>query len=106
MAKHGLENSSVFIEELFPLVEMPSPHLCADRLDYGLRDSVGLGNLSLQDARRVIESVAAHPDTDSPRRLMVLRDADVGLLIARAYLATDRDAWSEPAHARMVSDPG
>lgn len=36
-------------EEDFPILEQPSPHLCADRVDYFLRDAYGLGLATMEE---------------------------------------------------------
>lgn len=43
LARHGYDWQDFLHEEDFPLLEQPSPRLCADRLDYFLRDARGLG---------------------------------------------------------------
>ncbi|MBK8984776.1 MAG: HD domain-containing protein [Chloroflexi bacterium] len=43
LAWHGYDWRDFLHEENFPLLEQPSPRLCADRLDYFLRDARGLG---------------------------------------------------------------
>lgn len=101
LKRHGFEDLKPLEEELYPLVEQPAPHLCADRLDYGLRDAVGFGNLSLDDARSVINSLKAAPSPTSPKRLLVLQDAQLALSLARAYMACDRDVWGNPAHGDL-----
>lgn len=87
-----------FNEDLFPLVEMPSPHLCADRLDYSLRDAVCFGKLAMKDAQSVFASLKALPNASHPCRILVLEDEHLALVLARAYLATDKDVWSNPKH--------
>ena len=106
LTEHGYADHRPFQEELYPLVERPSPHLCADRLDYALRDAVVFGKLSVEDARRVVSSLTAHPDPSSPERMLVLKDSDLGLTLARSYLACDRDVWSNPAHVDMARRVG
>lgn len=107
LATHGypLHSSAntdcVLDEERYPLVEMPSPHLCADRLDYGLRDSVAFEKMSREDASKIFQSLSAYPNSDSPSRLLVITDENLALVLARAYLASDRDVWSNPAHVDM-----
>ncbi|KAI6086266.1 hypothetical protein F4821DRAFT_238847 [Hypoxylon rubiginosum] len=101
LAKHGFGDLKPLDEELYPLVEMPTPHLCADRLDYGLRDTVGFGNLTLEDARRVVASLKAFPGAASPDRLLVLQDRVAALRLAKGYMAADRDVWGNPAHGDL-----
>ncbi|GAB1316875.1 Putative hd domain-containing protein [Madurella fahalii] len=105
LAEHGF-GADVLNEEAFPLVEQPPPHLCADRLDYGLRDAVGFGKLAAEDARRVFREVVAFPGPESPGRILVLEDLELALRLARAYLACDRDVWSNPRHIDMYQRAG
>ena len=106
LIKHGFKDCQPLHEDFYPLVEMPAPHLCADRLDYALRDAVGFEKLPLEDVRRAFRDLKAFPDASSPGRLLVLSDADLALKLARAYLAADRDVWSNRAHADMYSRTG
>ncbi|PSN64971.1 hypothetical protein BS50DRAFT_555260 [Corynespora cassiicola Philippines] len=103
--RHQIDQK-VFDEEQFPLVEMPSPHLCADRLDYALRDAISFGKLAMEDARRIIGSVKAFPTPIAPRRLLVLDDPHVALILARAYISTDRDVLTRPAIVEMSERTG
>ncbi|KAJ5769270.1 hypothetical protein N7520_003829 [Penicillium odoratum] len=95
-----------FDEDLFPLVEKSAPQLCADRLDYSLRDAVAFKKLSLKDAQKLYQILKAHPSATSPNRLLVLDDPQLALSLARAYLATDRDVWSNRAHADIYKRTG
>lgn len=109
--RHGLgdsrvEGPSVLHEESFPLVERDAPRLCADRLDYGLRDSVAFGKLSREGAQAVVAALRAWPGTTSAERALVIDSPEAAALLARAYLASDRDIWSNPAHVRMASRAG
>ena len=106
LKRHGFHDLKPFREELFPLVEMPAPHLCADRLDYALRDSVSFGRLELSEAQEILASLKAHPDATSPQRLLVLRDKELALKLSRAYMTVDRDVWSNPAHVDMARRAG
>lgn len=106
LESHGLDSARILDESLFPVVEKSAPHLCADRLDYALRDAVGFGKLSLPDAKRVFASLGVFPDSDHPRRLLVLDNVDLSLRIARAYLECDGDVWSNRAHIDMYRRTG
>lgn len=105
LARHRIDQR-VFEEELFPLVEMPSPQLCADRLDYALRDAVSFGKLAIEDARRVVGSLKAFPSPIAIHRLLVLDDPHVALILSRAYITTDKNVWSSPAHIDMSQRTG
>lgn len=106
LARHGfVDFPGPLDEELFPLVEQPAPRLCADRLDYALRDVVGLGHMPLADAQRVIASLRAWPSVDAAERYLVLQDQnqDLALALARAYAACDRDVWGNPSHGDLYT---
>jgi HD superfamily phosphohydrolase len=105
LARHGVSRKA-FEEELFPLVEMPSPQLCADRLDYALRDCVSFGKLAMEDARRVVGALKAFPSATATRRLLVLDEPNVALVLSRAYIKTDNDVWSSPAHIDICQRAG
>jgi len=50
----GYDWRNVLNEEAFSLLEQPSPRLCADRLDYFLRDAMPLGLANAADIERVL----------------------------------------------------
>lgn len=106
LTRHGFGDHKALNEELYPLVEMPSPHLCADRLDYALRDAAAFGKLALKDVQRIFTALKAFPDASSLHRLLVLEDEQLALTLARAYLATDRDVWSNRAHISLYQRTG
>ncbi|KAJ5289068.1 hypothetical protein N7478_002098 [Penicillium angulare] len=106
LTQYGFGDLKALDEELFPLVEMPAPQLCADRLDYSLRDAVVFNKLSLEEVQRVYETLKAAPSPDAPNRLLVLDDPQLALAYARAYLATDQDVWSNRAHANLYLRTG
>lgn len=55
LARHGYAWREVMREEDFSLLEQPSPRLCADRLDYFLRDSQDLGLATTADIQCVLD---------------------------------------------------
>ncbi|KAH7345797.1 hypothetical protein BKA66DRAFT_543594 [Pyrenochaeta sp. MPI-SDFR-AT-0127] len=103
--RHRIDRK-VFNEENFPLVEMPSPQLCADRLDYALRDALSFGKIAMEDARRIVRSLKAFPSAVAPRRFLVLDDPHVALILSRAYITTDKDFRSNPAIVDMSERTG
>ncbi len=54
LARFGTNWRDVLNEEDFPLLEQPSPRLCADRLDYFLRDAGSLGLATMADVEMVL----------------------------------------------------
>ncbi|EER25392.1 conserved hypothetical protein [Coccidioides posadasii C735 delta SOWgp] len=106
LTKHGFGNLKPLDEELYPLVEKPAPRLCADRLDYALRDAAAFGKMDIADVRRVFASLKAVPNATDPARQLVLEDSQLALSFARAYVACDRDVWANAAHIDMDQRTG
>ncbi|KAL1406882.1 hypothetical protein Q8F55_006291 [Vanrija albida] len=103
---HGLDPSAVLDEEAYPLVERPAPHLCADRLDYGLRDAAAFGVLSVADARATAADVLAYPSATAADRTLALRDPGLALALARAYAAADAAVWANPSFSALYVRTG
>ncbi|MCA9960263.1 MAG: HD domain-containing protein [Anaerolineales bacterium] len=55
LAEYGYDWNQFVHEEDFSLLEQPSPRLCADRLDYFLRDSQGLNLATPADIQNVLD---------------------------------------------------
>jgi hypothetical protein len=91
LARYGLDWHEFLSDEQFPLLEQPSPRLCADRLDYFLRDARALGILTEQEVH------------DTFSRSLVVAEGRMAVcslesarLLADRYLATDEASWSNP----------
>ncbi|EFP76812.2 hypothetical protein PGT21_009028 [Puccinia graminis f. sp. tritici] len=95
LQKHGFDPERVFEEKLFPLLELPSPEICADRLDYALRDSVSFGYLALKDAQEIYRS------TISIDGKMVLSSTEAAKQLAEAYLMSDQKVWADGAQSYL-----
>ncbi|PWN42430.1 hypothetical protein IE81DRAFT_281003, partial [Ceraceosorus guamensis] len=103
LAKHGLKLEKIAEESNYGLVERCSPRLCADRLDYALRDTVASGNLKRLTARKVLSSIVACPNPQHPDRVIAMTDVEAALALSRAYMRTDAMMWSEPTQAMLSS---
>ena len=89
LSKYGVDWTRFLDDERFPLLEQPSPRLCADRVDYFLRDSLALGILTQAEAAKLFESLAV-----AEGRLAV-RDLDAARLFGYRYIETDKTSWSK-----------
>lgn len=77
-------------ETAFPLLEQPSPRLCADRIDYFLRDCVGLGLATQVDIERAVDPDVLEKDGE----LRPLSTLDPEFAAHRdAYFRRKQDAW-------------
>ncbi len=59
LSKYGLSVDDICRDENFPLKEKDLPDLCADRIDYALRDAVFLKELDRGDADYFLDNLAA-----------------------------------------------
>jgi uncharacterized protein len=75
-------------EKSFPLLEQPAPALCADRLDYFLRDSLGLELASEAEIARALGHLIVH------RGHIVVDDLDAARWMAQTYLQADDASWA------------
>lgn len=87
---HGLHWTDFLQDEPFPLLEQPSPRLCADRLDYFLRDATALGTLTESDIRQVLQHLLVREGR------LAVNDLEVARLLGYRYLAMDETFWSNP----------
>ncbi len=85
--KHGYAWQDFLDEGAYPLLEQPAPALCADRVDYFLRDALDLGLLSQAD----IQFILAHLTVSVGR--IVTNQVDVAQKMAYTYLAADEASW-------------
>jgi hypothetical protein len=86
-ARHRLDWRFVAEAENFSLLEQPLPALCADRLDYFLRDAVTLRLATVAEVREVL----AHLGVWNHR--IVANDLDAARWLADRYLQTDDRLW-------------
>lgn len=96
LQQHGFEWSRVGNESIFPLLEQPSPALCADRLDYALRDALAYSYLSKSQVESIVSSLAVFPSLESPSRRICLLSIEAGLLLSTAYMQLDSKVYASP----------
>ncbi|NKQ35488.1 MAG: HD domain-containing protein [Chloroflexi bacterium] len=88
LGRHGYDWTDFLQEEAYPLLEQPSPRLCADRLDYFLRDCQGLG-------------LATQGDIDRALGQLVVADGRIATTaipaanwLGRTYIQYDDASWA------------
>ena len=92
LSKHGFDLAKISDESNFHLLEKPLPDLCADRIDYFLRDSVSWGALDLFQSKRIFSSLTAFGDS------IVFNSQDIALESARKFMRMDLDFWALARH--------
>lgn len=87
LEKHGHDINDYLDVENYPLLEQPAPDLCADRIDYTLRDTQIIRR---KDMTHYIKHFAVHEGK------IVMTDADKAAQFAQDYLASDKLIWGNP----------
>jgi hypothetical protein len=85
-------------DSIYPLLERPLPWLCADRLDYFLRDGLACGVVSREAAARILSHAAAAEGT------VVLTDVAVAREAQALFAEMNRDWWASPAEAYIYNE--
>jgi uncharacterized protein len=85
---YGYDWRNFLFEKSYPLLEQPAPALCADRLDYFLRDSLGLGLASADEVAQALEHLVVHQER------IVVDDLDAARWMAQTYLSADDASWA------------
>jgi len=88
LARHGREWRDYLDEEQFPLLEQPSPRLCADRLDYFLRDSAPLGLATAGQVARALTHLVVADGR------IATDDLETARWLGRTFMACDDASWA------------
>ncbi|MDH5327199.1 MAG: HD domain-containing protein [Gammaproteobacteria bacterium] len=88
LSRHNKDWHKFMDEEQFPLLEQPTPALCADRLDYFLRDLEFLKLSNPQAIQKAIDSLGVAEGQ------VVVNDIEVARWLAYTFIETDRTSWS------------
>ncbi|HET6445027.1 MAG TPA: HD domain-containing protein [candidate division Zixibacteria bacterium] len=88
LAKLGYDWRGFLDEDRFPLLEQPAPALCADRIDYFLRDALGL---NIASAEKVAWALS-HLKVSSNR--IVVDDIEAARWFGYTYIETDQTSWA------------
>lgn len=62
LKKHGYDIEYILDENNFPLQETELPDLCADRIDYSLRDAVGVLEINQSQVQKILDSLIIKDD--------------------------------------------
>jgi len=88
LERHGIDWREVMDEDQFFLLEQPSPALCADRLDYFLRDLEFLKLATRGEIRASLECLKVVDQR------IAIDDADAARWLAYTFIEADRASWS------------
>lgn len=85
--RHGFDVDRILDEDNFPLLERDLPDLCADRIDYFLRD---MQEVAGEDVAELRGALATHDGR------FVLDDRDAAERYALKYIEADERFWADP----------
>ncbi len=88
LARQGYDWRAFLREEDYPLLEQPAPRLCADRLDYFLRDSRDLGLSTLDQIRTALDHLIVFDGR------IGVNDLQIGRWLAYTFIAADKASWA------------
>jgi HD superfamily phosphohydrolase len=86
--------ATVIIPEHFPLVERDLPDLCADRIDYGLRDTMAWKNDGESVAAK-LAGLMVH------KKEFMFSSQAAAEAFAQDYLLMDQHSWAHPREAAI-----
>lgn len=84
----GYEPEAFFDDSIYPILEQPLPLLCADRLDYFLRDSLVCGVSTPESVAKTLEHVTTNEDQ------IVFTDPAVARDTVSRFAVMNRDFWA------------
>jgi HD superfamily phosphohydrolase len=85
---HGFDWHDFLHEEDYPLLEQPSPRLCADRVDYFLRDAQGLGLATAVQIQNALD----HLTVVNGR--IATNDIETARWFGDTFMSADDASWS------------
>ena len=88
LGRHGYNWLDFVDEEQFPLLEQPSPRLCADRIDYFLRDCIGLGLATQAEVDRAVADLVVGNGR------IALKTIPVARWFGDTFMAADDASWA------------
>jgi uncharacterized protein len=90
LEKYGYSFSKLTQPENFSLLERPLPDLCADRIDYLLRDAFHFGIFDMNQVRFLLSALVVKKNE------IVFDSQEAALLFGEKYLETNRTIYSSP----------
>ena len=88
LRRHAYNWADFVDEEPYTLLEQPSPRLCADRIDYFLRDCVGLGLATQADVDRAVADLVVGNGR------IALKTIEIARWFGDTFMAADDASWA------------
>lgn len=88
LAEYGYDWKILIDEERFSILEQPAPALCADRLDYFLRDSLDLNLATASEVDSALDALAVEQGR------VVVTDLYVARWLGYTFIQADKASWA------------
>jgi hypothetical protein len=98
VARLGFHPRDFYDDTIYPLLERPIPWLCADRLDYFLRDGLACRVVTPREVHRILGHLSVVDSTIVMTELAVAREA------AALFDEMNRDWWASPTEAYIYNE--
>jgi HD superfamily phosphohydrolase len=98
LARLGYSPDEFYDDTIYPLLEQPIPLLCADRLDYFLRDGLACGVVTSDFIARLLACLKIVDQR------MVLADLAVAREAAAHFATMNRAWWASPVEAFIYNE--
>ena len=98
LARLGYHPANFFDDSVYPLLERPLPWLCADRLDYFLRDGMACRVIGRSEADQVLAHLTVVDQT------IAFDDADVARAAAGWFAVMNRDWWASDTESYIYNE--
>lgn len=94
----GYRPADFFDDSIYPILERPLPGLCADRVDYFLRDSLACGVLDPATAQALLGHLVVAD------RTIAFDDVDAARLAVERFSEMNHDWWASPTEAFLYNE--
>jgi HD superfamily phosphohydrolase len=94
----GFAPGDFYDDTRYPILERPLPWLCADRLDYFLRDGLACGVVKRPDVDLILGDVSVFDST------IVFTDLAVARTVVELFGVMNRDWWASPTEAYIYNE--
>lgn len=101
LKKHGIEVNNILDEKRFTLLERELPDLCADRVDYFLRDMSIVNSVIEKKVNHILNTLTNFNGE------IIFTDREMAKLFAEKFIEANKHYWCNPLQAtlfKMISD--
>lgn len=95
LLKEGIDLGFILDNKNFPLLEKELPDLCADRMDYLLRDSLIYGITKSEEIPKILSSLKAEKNT------IFFTQLDIAKKLTLRFMRMDNEYWRSPTQSAI-----